>query len=1575
MRFSLLRAILRTATDKGVRLRRAGLALLTTGAFAFSGAAYAQNADIVLNHTFAPISGPAGGQFTATSVIANTLSSDPAENVTLTVQPPTTPPGGVVILGAYTPAEPTTTCSDSAQTVTCTLGTLAPGDSRTVTVVYTLTSAVGSWPSTATITSTTPDPDTSNNTETEAVTTVAASDVGITFLPPDPTIPPQPLVSGEDFSYMLQVANNGPIPIAAGDRVVMQFTVPDKVHMTGWTSAYWDEWNCSPRTADAGVQVTCVNANGLGVNQTNNLSINAVAMGATASAVDTTFGVTAESGATGQPIADTNSTNDTVTIPVEFTVGSDVSIDKSASLSGGDATFTLRPRLEGGDPLQGVPITITDTYDANELTFGAWTATNGWTCTPPTPGAGTQMTLTCTLPEYTGANFSDMPVLTYTVTPNNPGPGAVATNTATISLGGRPDPITANNTASVTIDDGTSDMTARKQVNFSPTVVNQPFQFLLHARNNGPWGIPAGQTITLTDTLPENMTLNAAPTGTGWTCTVLQNGAPVGYPVTSTGVAPVDITCTRADGLASNTNSANVELNVQTATAGNFANRTCVALASGAPGDRVDTNSANDCSDFYPGDGNVVTTTQQADLEISKVPSPASVLAGEPLTYTLTVINNGPDPATDITVSDTLNPLINQDGLQSVTITTQPLTSAPGTCSVDSTANPVYPLNGTAHTVHCGFPQMLVGETATIEIVILPNIPLTGTRPNIATIYSSAVGDPDRSNNFAFAGSEVVGVFDLSASSFASTASASPATTAAAGSLVTFTNRISSNGPSTSPTATMTIQLPPNAEFESLVTTGGGNCTPPPAGTIGGTLVCNWPGGIPANAVRDVSYRVWATPAQAGDTVNNAVDVALITPGTPRPETDLANNSATAQVTITPAISDMEVAIGDGPDPIALGAQSTITLTVLNGGPSIATDVVLNTTFAPGSAVFSYQGGLTVGAGGTCTEPALGATSGTISCTWPSMTPNTPVTVTYLVQSEAVNSGAISGTITTYTAVASNEQDPTPGNNTANETTTTDRQPPVGTQPADLGVVKTASVTTIAPGVPFDYTLTVTNNGPGPLTPVFGAQVIDVLPPQLTLTATPTGCNYDDPTRTLSCRIENLAVNATAAITVPVVANDVITAGLANTATIDLPTDPNPGNDTSTVTLQPQPIDLTLAKTASVTAIQPGAPFDYTLTVTNNGPAALTAAYNAQVVDVLPAGLTLSSVPAGCSYAAATRTLSCPITTLAVGGNTAFTVPVTADPTLSAAVTNSATVSVPNDPNPGDNTSTITLQPIPIDLSVVKTASVTEILGGESFNYTLTVTNNGPGNVIPEMGAALVDRLPPQLTLVSGTPAGCSYNAASRELRCPIDNLASGATYTETLTVTVNTTNRSDIANTATVSVPFDPDPGNNTSTTTVRAILIDLAMVKEASVTDVDDGDPFTYTLTVTNNGPDALTAAMGAELVDTLPPGLIFNSAPGCTYDAPTRMLTCPLGPLAAGATQVITLNVTVDPPYGANPISNQAQVLFPPDTTPGNNTSRVTVNAHIRIDIPTLPQWALLLLMLAVAVSAAKSRSRRR
>ena len=80
--------------------------------------------------------------------------------------------------------------------------------------------------------------------------------------------------------------------------------------------------------------------------------------------------------------------------------------------------------------------------------------------------------------------------------------------------------------------------------------------------------------------------------------------------------------------------------------------------------------------------------------------------------------------------------------------------------------------------------------------------------------------------------------------------------------------------------------------------------------------------------------------------------------------------------------------------------------------------------------------------------------------------------------------------------------------------------------------------------------------------------------------------------------------------------------------------------------------------------------------------------------------------------------------------------------------------------------------------------------------------------------------------------------------------------------------------NTATVGAAdqFDPVSGNNSASATETPEQADLALGKTVSDARPNVGDTVTFTVTLTNLGPDPAT---GVQVTDLLPAGLTFASA----------------------------------------------------------------------------------------------------
>ena len=136
---------------------------------------------------------------------------------------------------------------------------------------------------------------------------------------------------------------------------------------------------------------------------------------------------------------------------------------------------------------------------------------------------------------------------------------------------------------------------------------------------------------------------------------------------------------------------------------------------------------------------------------------------------------------------------------------------------------------------------------------------------------------------------------------------------------------------------------------------------------------------------------------------------------------------------------------------------------------------------------------------------------------------------------------------------------------------------------------------------------------------------------------------------------------------------------------------------------------------------------------------------------------------------------------------------------------------------------------------------------------------------------------------------------------------------------------------------PFDGN-GDGTATCDIGAFELnipppssaDLSLAKTVNNAAPNVGDTVTFTLTVTNAGPDAAT---GVAVTDRLPAGYTFTGdSGGGSYNAGTGVWS--IGGLGAGASTSHVITATVNP---TGPYTNAAQITaagqIDPDSTPNN------------------------------------------
>ena len=207
------------------------------------------------------------------------------------------------------------------------------------------------------------------------------------------------------------------------------------------------------------------------------------------------------------------------------------------------------------------------------------------------------------------------------------------------------------------------------------------------------------------------------------------------------------------------------------------------------------------------------------------------------------------------------------------------------------------------------------------------------------------------------------------------------------------------------------------------------------------------------------------------------------------------------------------------------------------------------------------------------------------------------------------------------------------------------------------------------------------------------------------------------------------------------------------------------------------------------------------------------------------------------------------------------------------------------------------------DLSVSKTVSNATPNVGDTITFTVTLSNQGPD---PATNVQLTDLLPAGLTFVSATPTQGTYlpNTGLWD----VGTVIAGTPQTLSIIATVVSPNA--LTNTGSISHAdqVDPNTANNTASATETPQVADLSVSKMVSNATPNVGDTITFTVTLSDQGPDAAT---NVKLSDLLPAGLTFVGATPSqgTYNSATGIWD--VGTLANGAQTVLTIGATVVSP----------------------------------------------------------------
>jgi uncharacterized repeat protein (TIGR01451 family) len=597
-----------------------------------------------------------------------------------------------------------------------------------------------------------------------------------------------------------------------------------------------------------------------------------------------------------------------------------------------------------------------------------------------------------------------------------------------------------------------------------------------------------------------------------------------------------------------------------------------------------------------------------------------------------------------------------------------------------------------------------------------------------------------------------------------------------------------------------------------------------------------------------------------------------------------ANDTANGSTTFFVPSANVGV-VKNGPAVVAAGDTIIYTLLITNAGADGANGTTYSDTVpAAITAVAAICGSATGGA--VCAAPTVAGN--VVSGTVPTLPSGGSVTITITGTAPATGQ-SISNTATV--AVPPGTTDPTPGNNTSTTTTPVvaivandNTYGPINgnTGNANVGNVlgnDTLNGSGATVGTVTVSVVTPASNAGVSLNPATG--IVSVAP------GTPGG------TYTIVYRICSQAQ--------PAICDDA----------------------TVTVNVTAPSADLSIVKSGPA-AIAANGSISYTLVITNAGTG---AADNATYADTVPAAIT--GVAATCGSATGGAVCAAPVVagnsvsgtvpTLPSGSSVTITITGTA-PATAQSINNTATVSVPpgvTDPTPGNNTSTTTTQVVAIVADDNSYGPINGNTGNSSVGNVLgNDTLNGAGATIGNVTISIV---------TPASNAGVSLSTATGNV-----NVAPGTPAgTYTIVYRICSQAQPAICDDAIVTVVVERPSAN-------------LGIVKSGPAAVATNGT-ITYTLVITNAGPDAANNATYSDAV----PGTITGVAASCgsatggaVCDTPVvsgNAVSGTIPTLPSGGS--VTITITGTAPATNQTIINSATVSVPPgvtDPTPGNNTS---------------------------------------
>jgi uncharacterized repeat protein (TIGR01451 family) len=510
----------------------------------------------------------------------------------------------------------------------------------------------------------------------------------------------------------------------------------------------------------------------------------------------------------------------------------------------------------------------------------------------------------------------------------------------------------------------------------NPVIPGNTITFTQTVTNNGPLD---AINASFGEAIPGSTTFQSLTAAVGWTCTTPAVGA------------PGNISCTNPDVANGASGTFTLVVQVSPATLSGTQITDTDSVSSGSS----DPNLANNTATVVT----LVAAPNTANLVVTNSAAPNPVQAGNNITYTITVTNDGPSATTTVTFNDAIP-------------TNTTFFSFMQTGTVWSCPSP-----GSGGKVTCTIGTLASGATTTFTLVVnVPSTTASGTVISDTASTSTSTPDSNPGSNSATANVTVAsaGQYDLSVTK---TGSPNPVTP---GNNITYQLNFANNGPNSATNVTYNDTVPTGTTFVSLAIPVGTTCpTLPAVGGTGALSCCPGAAGVcsgatvASGATAQFSLVVKTNPGTAGTIIMNTASIAPTTN-----DVNTKNNSSTVSTIVaSPSQADVAIVKTASPEPVDQGAALTYTVQVTNNGPAVAQGVAVSDPLP--SAVNFVSVSTTQG---TCSQ-----SGGTVSCSLGSLSVGGLVIITIATTAETVStSSSLAKNTATVSATTS---DPNLSNN------------------------------------------------------------------------------------------------------------------------------------------------------------------------------------------------------------------------------------------------------------------------------------------------------------------------------------------------------------------------------------------------------------------------------------------------------------------------------------------------------------------------------------------------------------------